>query len=205
MGVMKPMIAAAGVAGALLLTALPARAEHQLDRSPEDAAYETFRDRLAPHGQWLFVEPYGWVWKPSEAVVGAEFRPYETGGSWTHWSFASRWPWGRVVFHHGRWAQPGAHGWVWVPGGRRHVGYRSPGAGAGFGDHGYRSVPPRRVLVAPAPPDRQLAPARPFYRPAAPPPAPYYRNVPHAPAGQRVFVAPRGGHWGGNVAGARRR
>jgi uncharacterized membrane protein YgcG len=86
-------------------------------------------------------------------VVGVDFTPYESGGSWAYtdagWAFACDYPWGWLPFHYGRWAW--FHGyWGWVPGHRwgpawvewRHgggvVGWRPlrPGRGSGHRWHG---------------------------------------------------------------------
>src|SRR5712671_3680937 len=47
-----------------------------------------FHDQLAPYGQWLWIDPYGWVWSPSH--VDAGWRPYTDG----HWVYADcGWTW----------------------------------------------------------------------------------------------------------------
>jgi hypothetical protein len=80
----------------------------------------SFYDTLAPYGQWVEVSPYGKVWSPDARVVGADFYPYLTGGTWVStdfgWQFDTRWPWGWIPFHHGRWMRAPSYGWVWVPG-----------------------------------------------------------------------------------------
>lgn len=85
-----------------------------------DEAYQRFYEELAPYGEWLERPPYGRVWRPRPDVVGADFQPYATNGSWVYtdagWSFASNWDWGWAVFHYGRWVTLAGLGWVWVPG-----------------------------------------------------------------------------------------
>jgi hypothetical protein len=108
---------------------------------------------LDGYGQWVDTDDYGQVWRPDATVVGVDFTPYESGGSWAYtdagWAFSCDYPWGWLPFHFGRWAW--FHGyWGWVPGHRwgpawvewRHgggvVGWRplAPGRGSGHRWHG---------------------------------------------------------------------
>ncbi len=79
----------------------------------------TFYDTLSPYGDWVVVEQYGRVWRPSSTVVGVNFVPYASGGRWVHsnvgWVFEPEWNWGWLPFHYGRWYQDPFNGWVWVP------------------------------------------------------------------------------------------
>src|SRR6186997_473397 len=43
---------------------------------------QRFDQALSPYGDWLVVPQYGRVWRPRAEVVGADFRPYTTGGRW---------------------------------------------------------------------------------------------------------------------------
>jgi len=85
----------------------------------QSSSVDAFYDALSPYGQWFQLPPYGWVWQPSPAEVGADFVPYQTGGYWTYtdagWSFETDWPWEWAVFHYGRWAEDATYGWVWAP------------------------------------------------------------------------------------------
>jgi hypothetical protein len=78
-----------------------------------------FYDSLTPYGDWLYVGPYGRVWRPRVSVVGIDFRPYVSGGHWVYtdygWSFESDYEWGWAPFHYGRWLSDSEFGWVWVP------------------------------------------------------------------------------------------
>jgi hypothetical protein len=78
---------------------------------------EFFFGHLSPYGDWLWVEPYGWVWTPWD--VGPGWHPY-THGRWAHtvhgWTWISDWPWGWAPFHYGRWGFHPRWGWFWVPG-----------------------------------------------------------------------------------------
>ncbi len=77
-----------------------------------------FYDSLASYGDWVTVEPYGWVWVPTAVDTG--WRPYVNGyWAWSDvygWTWISNEDWGWAVYHYGRWAWVADWGWVWVPG-----------------------------------------------------------------------------------------
>ncbi|HEU5450393.1 MAG TPA: DUF6600 domain-containing protein [Terriglobales bacterium] len=71
---------------------------------------------LDDYGSWVYIAPYGYVWRP---VVVVGWAPYRYG----HWVWVSPWgwtwvddaPWGFAPFHYGRWIY--AHDyWAWCPG-----------------------------------------------------------------------------------------
>lgn len=76
-----------------------------------------FYGELAPYGDWILIEPYGWVWTPWGTPSG--WRPY-TVGRWVYtahgWTWVSEWPWGWAPFHYGRWTWHPHWGWLWIPG-----------------------------------------------------------------------------------------
>lgn len=78
-----------------------------------------FEATLSQYGTWVNEPRLGWVWQPSSAVVGDDFVPYVTNGSWSYcssgWGFRSQWSWGWAPFHYGRWYQHATYGWVWWP------------------------------------------------------------------------------------------
>jgi len=79
-------------------------------------SFDTFRDGLAPYGEWVTAGTYGRVWRPH---VAAGWRPYYYGRwEWTDegWLWVSDESWGWATYHYGRWAVDPAFGWVWVPG-----------------------------------------------------------------------------------------
>jgi hypothetical protein len=92
------------------------------DADSQQRAVSEFSPHLAPYGYWIDDPYYGRVWVPSRGVVGADFRPYVSGGHWEltaddEWLWASDYPFGWVTFHYGRWAWlSGGVGWGWVPG-----------------------------------------------------------------------------------------
>ncbi len=100
-----------------------------------------FYDSLDPYGDWVRVDPYGWVWAPG--AVDPFWRPYTVGRwVWTDygWTWVSTERWGWAAYHYGRWARVPRHGWVWVPGtvwGPAWVAWRS-----GPGVLGWAPLPP---------------------------------------------------------------
>jgi hypothetical protein len=90
------------------------------DAPPQVAPTQlTFERTLSPYGEWLDVPGLGRVWRPSVQQVGADFVPYDTGGSWYStpqgWVFRSQFSWGWAAFHYGRWHRTPSYGWVWWP------------------------------------------------------------------------------------------
>ncbi len=80
--------------------------------------FQTFYDELYPHGEWLNVPEYGFVWRPYN--VDANWQPYLTNGRWVNtrygWTWVSNYSWGWAPFHYGRWKLDPYYGWYWVPG-----------------------------------------------------------------------------------------
>jgi hypothetical protein len=101
----------------LLLGPVATPAAHADESAEVDVT--VFYEALAPHGEWIFLRPYGWVWSPSE--VDFDWRPYLVGRwVWVEalgWTWMSEEPFGWAVYHYGRWLYSPEHGWVWVPGG----------------------------------------------------------------------------------------
>jgi uncharacterized membrane protein YgcG len=75
---------------------------------------------LGSYGDWVEDPDYGRVWRPYATVVGVDFTPYETCGSWAWtdwgWSYNCDWDWGWLPFHYGRWNWFDGGYWGWVPG-----------------------------------------------------------------------------------------
>ena len=64
---------------------------------------------LNGYGEWVEDDDYGRIWRPYTTVVGVDFTPYESCGSWIYtdygWTFScSDWSWGWLAFHYGNWA-----------------------------------------------------------------------------------------------------
>ena len=83
-------------------------------RDPND-----FVEPLTPYGNWVNYPGYGSVFRPSVAVVGANFRPY-THGHWEYtewgWTWVDHHAFGWATGHYGRWFYDAGQGWLWVPG-----------------------------------------------------------------------------------------
>ncbi len=96
-----------------------AREEAREARQEEaERKLDFFYAALDPLGDWLEVDPYGYVWQPREARSPG-WRPY-TDGSWVFTEYGWTWrgdePFGWATYHYGRWARVKRLGWVWVPG-----------------------------------------------------------------------------------------
>jgi hypothetical protein len=113
---LRPVLAALALSLGLLPASLPAPAAAEEVRGELDVT--VFYDALAPHGDWVRAEPYGWVWVPEE--VDYDWRPYTVGRwAWVDaygWTWVSDEPWGWAVYHYGRWTWLEGVGWAWVPG-----------------------------------------------------------------------------------------
>lgn len=111
-----------GLLVAALVLAVPAcvayaPAPGPLHGEPQVQVDIAFYDALAPFGEWLWVDLYGWIWVPR--AMPALWQPY-TYGYWVYttygWTWVSDWEWGWAAFHYGRWMSHGHHGWAWMPG-----------------------------------------------------------------------------------------
>jgi hypothetical protein len=84
------------------------------------AAAAAFQSDLAPYGKWMDLNGKTY-WRPNEATMGRNWRPYANSGNWvytdTGWTWNSRYEWGWAAFHYGRWTDDPLLGWVWQPGG----------------------------------------------------------------------------------------
>jgi hypothetical protein len=82
------------------------------------APYRAFYDALEGQGDWVLIEPYGWVFRPR--VNFDSWRPYQQG--WWEPSDVFGWVWnssddfGWITDHYGSWFYDGYQGWVWQPG-----------------------------------------------------------------------------------------
>src|SRR5205814_5468105 len=77
-----------------------------------------FFNSLAPLGEWVRSDPYGWVWVPEGMDYG--WRPYTVGyWAWVDpygWTWVSEEEFGWATYHYGRWTYLEEYGWGWVPG-----------------------------------------------------------------------------------------
>jgi hypothetical protein len=109
----------------------------------------TFHAALSPYGTWV-DRPSGEIWVPSASVVGADFRPYDSGGGWVYtdegWYFDTAWDWGAIPFHYGRWTFESEYGWVWVAGYDWAPAWVDWSYGGGY--VGWAPLPPAGVVVS---------------------------------------------------------
>jgi hypothetical protein len=111
-------------------------------------------------GTWIYVAPYGYVWRPAGVAVG--WAPYRNGRwvwiNWYGWTWVSYDSWGWAPYHYGRWFFDARWGWAWYPGGLGVQAYWSPalvgffgwgggvgvgvGVGFGFGNIGWVPLAP---------------------------------------------------------------
>ncbi len=81
-------------------------------------AYRGFVDVLEDQGDWVLIEPFGWVFRPD--VNTLTWRPYREG--WWEPSDVYGWIWnsndsfGWITDHYGAWFYDRFQGWVWQPG-----------------------------------------------------------------------------------------
>jgi hypothetical protein len=112
---MRKALMVAALAAALVLGLGSGRAWAQGPGENLDVSY--FYDSLAPYGEWIDLNPWGYVFCPYDQ--GAGWRPY-SDGDWIDsdwgWTFESDAPWAWACYHYGRWTYDPECGWVWVPG-----------------------------------------------------------------------------------------
>jgi hypothetical protein len=122
--------------------------------SPDVAGTE----ELDANGDWVYDDPYGYVWAPRVAPGWAPYREGRWGWEdYFGWTWISADPWGWAPYHYGRWYS-GPRGWMWYPGaiGPRHywhpalVGFFGWGGGGsgrfGFGNVGWVPLAPHETF-----------------------------------------------------------
>ena len=76
-----------------------------------------FYDELTQYGDWVLVEPQGWVFRPIVNTVA--WRPYQDGHWEPSYSFGWVWqsnePFGWITDHYGFWFHDDFQGWLWRP------------------------------------------------------------------------------------------
>src|SRR5438093_2679238 len=82
------------------------------------AEYRVFYDELQDYGDWVLIEPYGFVFRPRTRF--GNWSPYYDG-FWSPsdsygWVWVSGEPFGWATYHYGAWINDDYQGWVWVPG-----------------------------------------------------------------------------------------
>jgi Family of unknown function (DUF6600) len=75
-----------------------------------------FHARLQSYGEWIPVQGFGAVWRPS---VVQSWSPYALGywaSTQQGWMWVSYEPFGDIVYHYGNWGHLEGYGWCWFPG-----------------------------------------------------------------------------------------
>ncbi len=77
-----------------------------------------FYDTLEGYGDWLLIEPLGYVFRPYDS--DEYWHPY-LYGYWAPsemygWVWISSEPYGWATYHYGAWFYDDYQGWVWIPG-----------------------------------------------------------------------------------------
>jgi hypothetical protein len=82
-----------------------------------EPALRPFYDELQEYGDWMLVEPQGWVFRPNVNTVA--WRPYQDGHWEPSYSFGWVWqsnePFGWITDHYGFWFHDDFQGWLWKP------------------------------------------------------------------------------------------
>ncbi len=88
-------------------------------QQPVNVTYNNFYNTLAPYGNWVSVDGYGWCWQPNVVVINPGWQPYCNRGRWIYtdcgWYWMSDYSWGWTTFHYGRWFRHPRWGWCWWP------------------------------------------------------------------------------------------
>ena len=95
--------------------AMHAQPVERMGLAPE---YRIFYDALQDQGDWVYIQPAGYVFRPQENFI--TWRPYEDG-FWAPsdiygWTWISSEPFGWATYHYGTWFYDRYYGWVWAPG-----------------------------------------------------------------------------------------
>jgi hypothetical protein len=80
--------------------------------------YRLFYDALVDYGDWILIEPWGYVFRPRNSFD--TWRPFAQG-MWVPtdqygWVWVSSEPYGWATYHYGDWVYDPFQGYVWRPG-----------------------------------------------------------------------------------------
>ncbi len=111
----------------------------RLGLAPE---HRIFYDTLVDYGDWILIEPHGYVFRPR--IAFESWNPY-ADGFWVPteiygWVWISREPFGWATYHYGRWLADPFQGWVWAPGTDWGPGWVTWTGSSGF--VGWAPLPP---------------------------------------------------------------
>lgn len=87
----------------------------ETENNENNEGYNYNIDELNSYGEWLYVNPYGRVWRP---FASNGWEPFDNG----YWSLSagnriwmSNEPFGNIVYHYGNWYDDPIYGWIWIP------------------------------------------------------------------------------------------
>jgi len=108
----------AALSGCATAGLTPAPATQPVARQALFPEYRVFYDALIDYGDWVLIEPYGFVFRPR--VAWNQWQPFEDG-FWAAtdtygWVWISAEPFGWATYHYGQWLFDRFQGWVWIPG-----------------------------------------------------------------------------------------
>jgi len=108
----------AGLVSCAAGTLVPERDSMPAARASLLPEYRIFYDSLIDYGDWVLIEPYGYVFRPRVNFVA--WQPYQDG-FWAPtdvygWTWISSEPFGWATYHYGNWLYDRYEGWVWIPG-----------------------------------------------------------------------------------------
>ena len=96
----------------------PVDSNQPVARQALQPEFRVFYDALIDYGDWVLIEPYGFVFRPR--VAWNQWQPFEDG-FWAPtdtygWVWISAEPFGWATYHYGQWLFDRFQGWVWIPG-----------------------------------------------------------------------------------------
>jgi hypothetical protein len=111
-------LALASLLGCAATGLTPVDSNQPVARQALQPEFRVFYDALIDYGDWVLIEPYGFVFRPR--VAWNQWQPFEDG-FWAPtdaygWVWISAEPFGWATYHYGQWLFDRFQGWVWIPG-----------------------------------------------------------------------------------------
>src|SRR5215470_216864 len=112
------LLALATIGGCATAGLTPIASNQPVARQTLRPEYRVFYDALSDYGEWVLIEPLGFVFRPR--VSWGSWQPYRYG-FWAPtdtygWVWISDEPFGWATDHYGEWLYDQYQGWVWLPG-----------------------------------------------------------------------------------------
>ena len=116
--ILLALAAALGLAGCAATGFQPVSPTMSAAKAGLPPEFRVFHDALEEYGDWVLIEPYGYLFRPRVSFV--DWRPYRDG-FWVPsdiwgWVWISAEPFGWATYHYGSWFYDRFQGWVWKPG-----------------------------------------------------------------------------------------